>query len=374
MKFEILTDNFKKALSGSEKVTRKILTLPVLQNVLLKAEGNFLQLTTTNLETTIQWWVLAKIEKPGTSVVPATFLSNLIGLVKSEKIQIIEQNKSLSITAENQSFQVQGYDPEDFPLIPKIEKAKKYQIQCSVLARGLAQVIDIPNISQIRPEISGVYFSIQKDKLKIVATDSFRLGEKTLSLGEKTEDELHFIIPQASSRELLNIAMSEEGSVNIILNPNQVLFEFFDQELSHSKIHILSRIIEGEYPNYKEIIPKKYSTSIQLDRAEFENQIKKAGLFPGKVLEVKLEVFPGEGKIRIFSQSADIGKNESFMAAKVSGEKVEVSFNYKFLLDGLSDIKSSEVSLELSTNNGPGALRPVGDSSFLYILMPVKNN
>ncbi len=372
MKTEILTQALKKAIINCERVTRKTTTLPVLQNILLKTEGNFLELNTTNLETTIRYWVLSKNEKQGKVLVPANFLSNLITLIKGDRITLNEENKNLLLVAQNQENQIQGQDPEEFPIIPKIEKKDKYQISINKLISALSQIIDVPSISQIRPEISGVLFSFNKKQLKIVATDSFRLAEKTIHLEEEVKENISFILPQSTTRELINILTIEEGKIDIYLENNQVLFELMDEKANHSKLQILSRLIDGQYPNYQEIIPKSHTTTIQINKQEFENQVKQAGLFSGKVLEVKLKAVPDDNQIKLFSQSSDTGKNESTLSAQVQGEGFEVAFNYKFLLEGLNKIKSSEVILELSGTEGPGLLKPVGDPSYIYILMPIK--
>ena len=372
MKLEILKQNLKEAINSCERITRKSTSLPILQNVLLEAKGNFLELTTTNLENTIKWWILAKIEKEGKALVPATFLANLVNLITSKKIDIKEEQKNLILVTENQKVRIQGQDIEEFPIIPKIEKENPYQVSSLKLSQGLSQVVDIPSSSQIRPEISGIYFSFKKNKLKIVGTDSFRLGEKTIELAEETKKDGSFILPQEAGRELIDILSRREGKFYGYLNPNQVLFEFLTEGTSQPQVNLLSRIIEGEYPNYQEIIPKKYTTKIQLDKEAFQNQIKEAGLFSGKILEVKLQPLPKERKIKILSQSPETGRNESFLTCKIEGEELEVAFNYRFLLDGLNNIKSSEVIFELSGEEGPGVLRPVGDQSYLYILMPIK--
>lgn len=374
MKIEILKDNFKKALSACERITRKITTLPVLQNVLIKTEGNFLELTTTNLETTIRWWVLSKIEEKGKLAAPATFLSNLINLTVSEKIHLREENNNLVIESKEQKTQIQGQDTEDFPVIPSIKRENPWQIPSNQLVQGLQQISDIPSSSQIRPEISGIYFNLKKKTLKIVGTDSFRLAEKTIKLTNENKKDGSFILPQSTAKEIISVFSQEEGRINVYFDDNQVLFELFNEELSHPSIHILSRVIEGEYPNYAEIIPKKHTTEIQVEKELLDLQIKQAGLFSGKVLEVKLSALKKEGKLKLFSQSAEIGKNESYFSCKIEGEDIEVSFNYKFLLDGLNNIKSSEVLFELSGQDGPGVLKPVGDESYLYILMPIKAN
>ncbi len=374
MKIQILTENFKKAISACERLTRKTTTLPVLQNVLIEAKDNFLELTTTNLETTMQWRVLAKVEKPGKVVVPATFLANLVNLITDNKIDLKEEGKNLILTTPNQEVQIQGQNPDDFPIIPKIEKDVKLLVSIDKLKDGLSQVVEIPSISQVRPEISGVYFNFKKDKLKVVATDSFRLAEKTIQLTSKDQKDGSFIIPQTTARELINILSQQEGSVTIFLQPNQISFEFSNPETTNLSINLLSRLIEGEYPNYQEIIPKKSSTGIQLNREDFLSQIKKAGLFSGKVLEVKLTISPKEKKLKLFSQSSEAGRNEAYLNCEVTGEAAEAAFNYRFLVDGLNNIKSSEVIFELGEQSGPGVLKAVGNSDYLYILMPIKAN
>lgn len=372
MKLEILTQKLKEALSCCERITKKSSSLPILENTLLKTEGNFLSLTTTNLETAIKYWVLAKIERQGIVCIPATFLNNLVSLIEEEKLNLEEENKNLLLRTEIRSTQIQGQEPEDFPIIPEVLKENPLEITISQLREGLIQLVEIPSPSQVRPEIGGIYFSFKKDKLKMVSTDSFRLGEKTIPLAKEVKKEISFILPQEAGRELLNILSQREGNLTCYFSPNQVLFELLMAETSHPQVNLLSRLIEGEYPNYQEIIPKKFKTKIQLEKEKFQNQIKEAGLFSGKVLEVKLTPLVKEGKLKIFSQSPEAGKNESFLASKIEGEKIEISFNYRFLLDGLNNIKSSEVIFELSDEEGPGVLRPVGDQTYIYILMPIK--
>jgi len=372
MKIEILKDNLKRGLEIVEKIAKKNLTLPVLSNVLLSCEGNFLRLDTTNLETSISWWVLAKIEEGGKIAIPAAFFSNLINLLKEERIYLRSQGKNLILETKNQTTQIQGIDPEEFPIIPKIEKEEIVRISNQKLLEALGQIIEIPSISQIRPEISGIYFSFKKDLLKIVGTDSFRLAEKTIGLKGKIKKEVSFILPQDAVRELINILSREEGYVVIYFSPNQILFENIKEETSHTQVQILSRLIEGEYPKYQEIIPKKYKTQIISKKDDLQNQLKQAGLFSGKISEVKLAVQPEDNRLKIYSESPEIGKNEAYLPVKIKGEAIEISFNYKFLILGLQNIRSSEVIFELNGEEGPGVLKPVGDESYIYISMPIK--
>jgi len=371
MKIEVLYENFKKALQSCEKITRKITTLPVLQNVLLKTEGNFLEFNTTNLETSIKWWVLSKIERQGQALVPANFLVNLINLLSVSKLELKEEGKNLILISKDQEIQIQGQNPDEFPIIPKIEKSLFQKIPAKLLEQALSHVVDIPSLSQIKPEISGVYFNFKKGKISLVATDSFRLAEKTITISEEKFSNTSFILPQQASKELLNILTQADNDVFCYVNPNQVLFEF-QNNTTQEKVEFYSRLIEGNFPNYQEVINKKRGLKIQLQREEFISQVKKAGLFSSKLQEIKITSLPKENKLKVFSQSVEIGRNESYIPCKITGKEVEVAFNYRFLLDGLNNIRGSEVLLELSENEDSAIIRPVGDETFLYVLMPIK--
>jgi len=372
MKLEILTENFKKALLVCEKVTRKSLSLPVLQNVLLTTKQSSVELLTTNLETTIRVWVLAKVEKQGSVLVPANFTANLFGLLKEEKVFLEEKDGGLVLTAKSQKNKIQTQNPQDFPVIPETEGNLSFEVSASTLSLGLNQTVDVPSTSQIRPEISGVFFSAFQDKLKIAATDSFRLAEKTITLLKAPTTNVEFILPQTSSKEIAGILQAEDEKVAVLLGKNQVLFQVFAKDSKKPRVEVMSRLVEGQYPNYKEIIPSKSTTKIRLKKDEFDNFVKKAGLFSGKLMEIKLNAQAKENKLTILAKSAELGSDESTMSCVVDGVDVEVAFNHRFLSEGLNKMKSSEVLLELNGPDSPGVLRPVGDLSYLYILMPIK--
>ena len=184
---------------------------------------------------------------------------------------------------------------------------------------------------------------------------------------------MSFILPQKPAREIINILGEKDGKVKIYFLPNQTMFEFPMKEAAHPQVQIVSRLIEGEYPNYEEIIPKKFKTHIIVKRDEFLSQIKAASLFSGKINEVKIKISEQEKEVQVFAQDPDIGESQSSIPAKIEGEPIEVSFNHKFLIDGLSNIKSSEVIFDMSKEEGPCVLKPVGDASYIYVVMPIKS-
>jgi DNA polymerase-3 subunit beta len=285
---------------------------------------------------------------------------------------------SLAIECDDFKTQIKGISSEEFPIVPQISKDDFIELDVLSFCQGLTQVADIPALSQARPEISGVLFSFLKDTIKIAATDSFRLGEKTFFLekigssSKSFDKEISFIMPQKTVREVINIFGAKEGKIKIYFSPNQVMFENQMAETSHPQVQLISRLIEGEYPAYQEIIPKKSETQITINRNEFLNQIKIAALFGGKINEIKFKVDAKKSGLEISSQNPDLGEHHSFLAGKVKGEPLEISFNHRFLTDGLLNVKSAEMVFELSKEEGPAILKPVGDQSYLYVVMPIK--
>lgn len=378
MKLHILQEKLKEGLRVVERISPRSLTLPVLNTVLLSVKKNFLNLSATDLEIGIKWWTLAKTEEEGEIAVPISLLSNFFSLLPGKQTMLQKKDNILSVECGNHKTQIKGMSSEDFPIIPVIPKEKFIEIEINSLCQGLEQIADISSPSQTRPEISGVYFSLQKDLIKMVATDSFRLGEKTIFLGGADippgipGEEISFIIPQKTAKEIINIFSQKEGRLKIYFSPNQILLESQMAETPHPEIQIVSRLIEGEYPAYQEIIPQKCGTQIVLDKNDFLNQLRISSLFSGKINEIKLKVDPKKSGIEFLSQNQDIGEHRSFMEGKVKGEALEISFNHRFLIGGLSTIKSQEVSFELSKEEGPAVLRPVGDQSYLYVVMPIK--
>lgn len=377
MKLIILQEKLKEGIGIVERISTKSLSLPILNNILIKAEKNFLNLATTDLEIGIKWWALAKIEKEGVITIPARIFSTFVNLLPDKQVILESKDSTLIIECENYQTTLKGFSSEDFPIIPQISEGESILVDSHSFCQGLNQIADIAVPSTAKPEISGIFFVFQKDFIKMAATDSFRLGEKTFYQNLKTPSPLSskeytFILPQKAAKEIINIFGEKEGELRICFSPNQVLFESPMVETSHSQIQLISRLIEGEYPNYQEIIPKKYETQVIFQRNEFLNQIKSAALFSGKVNEVKLKIDPKKEKVEVFSQNPELGEYHSYLAGKIKGKELGISFNHRFLIDGLLNIKSSEVVFELTGLEGPGVLKPAGDGSYIYVVMPIK--
>ncbi len=373
MKFKILQSKLKEGVSITGKTAIKSISLPILRNIHLSVKDNFLSFTATDLEVSVRWYCLIKQEQEGETTIPLDIFSSFINLLpENEKVDISVKNHTISIECKDYKTKIKGLDPEDFPIIPEVKEGQEIEIKTNSFFEGLKQVADIPSASKVKPEISGVYFLLKENILKLVATDSYRLAEKTIFLEEKVKDEFSFILPQKAAKEVLNIFSSEE-TIKIKFDSNQVLFESKMEERDYPKIQLTSKVIEGEYPNYEAIIPKETSTEVLIEKDDFFNKIKAASLFSGKVNEVTLNI-TNNNEIKIFSKDNDLGEYETVVKAKIEGEPLDISFNHRFLRDGLSEIKSSEIVFSVKSDSSPAKITPVGKTDFLYVVMPIRNS
>jgi DNA polymerase-3 subunit beta len=372
MKLTILKEKLNEGLKLNEKIAKKTLALPILENCLLEAEKNFLRISSTNLETGINYWSLAKVEKEGKICVPAKILTQIVNLLPLEKINLYEENFVLNIEDENYKTQINGISPEEFPLIPQPQSIKPFILNTPLFCEALNSVAKIPMPSSARPEISGILISLKENIVEMVATDSFRLASKKVALSENFSEKISFILPQVSAREFLNIFSQEKDELKVYFSPSQVWFEVQMTETDHPKIQYTSRLIEGEYPNYEEIIPKKFSTQIEVSKEEFLRHVKTASLLSGKNNEIKFKIDPKKEVIQVSSQTPNLGKYESSVKGKVKGDEIEIVFNWKFLIDGISEIETERFIFSFTSVEGPAMIQPLGKEDYFYILMPIK--
>ena len=256
MKVEILKENIKTGLSVAERIVGKNISLPIINNVLISTEDSFLSLVSTDLETAIKLWILTKVIKKGKALVSVKFLSSFITSLPNEKITIEERGQNLYIECQNLKTQIQGYNPEEFPIIPEFKSTEYLEVDVAKLCQGLSQVIDIPVLSSSRPEISGIYFFFSENNIKVVATDSFRLGEKNIPLENAVKKECSFILPQKPAREIMNILDGKDGLLKIYFSNNQVLFEAPFKEVAHPQenftkpnlVQNTNPILLGQFP------------------------------------------------------------------------------------------------------------------------------
>jgi len=372
MELQILKSNLKQALDILKRISSKNSSLPILDNVLLETKKNYLELSSTDLELGVKYQALSKIKKQGKVAIPVNAFSNLINSLPDKPIDIKQKENDLSIKCEDYKANLKGLDPKEFPIIPKVDTEVFTTIKSSILLEGLSQVIDVVSPSKVRPEISGVYICFEKGGTILAATDSFRLAEKELNYSASVDEGKCIILPHKTAKEIINIFTDLERKLEVYFSENQIMLKAENSEKTEPNLKIVSKLVEGEYPDYREIIPDDYQTRITVSKSEFNNRIKTASLFGGKVNEIECRVKPDKKGLEILSQDPDLGKNKSFLSAKVEGEETEASFNWRFLRDGLSNIDTKEVVFELNGSGGAAVLKPTGEGDYIYVVMPIK--
>jgi DNA polymerase-3 subunit beta len=367
MKFVVIKNNLKEGLGVVEKASGENLNLPILKNVLIESQDNNIKLTTTNLEIAINYYVSGKTIENGKVTIPISVFLNIINNLQTERLNLEKKNQNLEIKTDNYEAIIQGLPPEEFPIIPKIKNNKEFlEIKTELFKEVLGQTISSAQFSDLRPELNSVLFSFSLDALKIVATDSFRLSERTLPINQFTtnhKQEFKILIPLKTSQELFKI-LKENESLKIYHDQNQILF-------TTDRFEFISRLVEGVFPEYEAIIPKKFETEIVLDREEFINAIKATSALGSRTYEVRIKIPESKKNIEVFSIDQVIGENKYFLPAKIQGRPKEISFNWRYLLDGLKALKTKNVFLGANEENKPVLIKSPNETYYFYILMPI---
>lgn len=361
---QIITNHkkFLTALRIVERVVSKNISLPILNSVLLKAEKNQLKLLATNLEIGIKCWVGAKTDKEGEIAVPARVFSDFVSNISDEKIGISSDKNILSISSEHYKTKILGMDTKDFPIIPKFQKDQSIKINPVDLRAALISVIDSAAMSETRPELSGVFVNISKNKVEFAATDSFRLAEKII--GISSDFNKSFIIPRNTVMEIIRIAESMEGDLTLAVSDNQLF-------IGGEEFELVSRLIDGRYPDYKRVIPDKFISLAKVDKKELEKNTRMAGIFTSSILDIKLSV--GKGEMEILAKNSDRGEINATLACDLKNQPFDVSVNYHYLLDGLKVMPTDSVVLEFTGDGSPLVIRGENIKDQVYVIMPLRS-
>lgn len=368
MKTTILKENLAKGLNIVGKIVSTRGSLEVLSNILLKTEKGRLCLSATNLETGINYMVGAKVESQGGLTVPARLFSELVNSLPNDKITLEVKGDTLHLQSGGYESNIKGISADEFPLIPEIKEEKLFSITSDKLREAINLVAFSAALDDSRPVLSGVYIKKEGQKLTLAATDSYRLAEKNINLKDKNTKKAEVIIPARTLIELSRILgeYKESVEVNVYLSENQILFEA-------DGLDFISRLIEGQFPNYQQIIPENSDTKARLAKEDLASAVKVATLFSKEnANSIKVNV-KAKGKVEVASESTQVGDNQTVVKAEVQGKDGEASFNGKYVTDALNAIRETEISFEISGKLNPGVLKTVKDKDYIYIIMPLRN-
>jgi len=379
MKLICTRENLNKALNVVGKIINKNTTLPILNNVLLKTEKGRLKLISTNLELGVDYWVGGKIEEEGEITVPTKLFANFISTIPNGNVEMKLKGDVLSVKCGGYKTNIKGIDAKEYPLTPKIEMKSMFKIKSADFKQALFQVLPAVSNSESRIEITGVFMDLSKldkDKLILVATDSYRLAEKTLKLEKESvnkevvdllKDIKSVIIPKNTIQEIVRDLGDENEYVEVTISENQILFNF-------GNASVISRLIEGKYPDYKQIIPNKFESEAKIGINEAINAVKVASLFANiSSNSIELKLFPESKILEINAETNDVGSNNSKIAAEISGKNLEVVYNYKYLIDGFNSLFGEQAVLKINSEGMPSVLSSDSDKSFLYVIMSIRS-
>lgn len=373
MKITCTKDNLSKALSIVGGIANKNVNLPILGNVLIKADDQQTEIIATNLELAIVAHVRSKVDEPGSFTVPAKTLSEFVNLLSDDKIEMELKDNELLITCGKSSTKIKGTPADEFPVIPSVSDGSGFLFNAEQLKSGLGQTVSSLARSEIRPELSGMYFGFNTSYysgLIIAATDSYRLAEKKIKV-QQGEGEFKIIVPGRTAQEIIHILSladneDKEQNVRILVGENQIAMHY-------GNIQLVSRLVEGNYPDYAQIIPKEFKTSALFDTGKMTKEIKMASLFTTiGVNAISCIINSKEGVVKLASTSSQTGEYSSEIAAEINGEDNSIMLNHRYVLDGLNNIKSETSILKMINADSPCLFVPTNDDTFVYIVMPIR--
>lgn len=382
MKLICTQENLNRIISYLEKIAGKQSTLPILSNFLMETENGRLKISATNLEIGIIGYIGAKIEKEGKVAIPAKLLSNFIhNLPLGDVLELESDTEGLKIVSTTYQIKIKGLDGKDFPIIPEYKEEYFFSFPAQELKRALSRLLFCISLNNARLELTGIHIFFHKDRIELAATDSFRLAEETIPFTEQGSGYNTFlsqnpslIIPGNTLHELIHIITPLSTDVKIALKENQIFFEI-------DGVQIISRIINGKYPDYKQIIPKNFSLQAVLEKESFQRAVKISSSFSSyNSGEITLLFQPEEKTCTISSESQEIGANKTTLPVEiVSGtEPLKIIFNPRYVLEGINALSGEKILFLANDGVTPAALRTQDEKNasfgenYLYIVMPIR--
>lgn len=370
MKISVLQENLNTALTNVSRFISNKNQLPILNNILLSTDNGRLKLSATNLELSINYWIGAKIDQEGSITLPPKEITEFISYLSSGKLDLsLENDNLLSVSSTNITSTFTTIPALDYPEFPKINSQTSFDLDLSVFLNSISQIFFSAATEDVRPVLTAVLCQFTKNNLILVATDGFRLSVKEIKFDQplnfNSDQPIKFLIPAKSLLEITKLAKNNQKiKLGLSTDDHQIMFVLDD-------IEIISRLIDGDYPDYQKIIPQNYSTKIFINRDEFLQAVKVTSVFAKESANVvKFNI--KSNSIELSANAPQVGQNKTIIDAKVEGENTEIAFNYKFLSDFLNNCKSPEIIIQLNDPLSPAGFFDQSEPDFTHIIMPVR--
>lgn len=363
MKLQVTQENLNRALSNVARVANSRNALPILSNVLIKTVDNRVCVAATNLNIAITHYIGSKVSSKGSITVPARLTQDFVGSLPSSVIDLTLEDTKLHISTEKYQSTINGTTAEDYPVMPTIKGGQEWTVPAQTLKKSLQQVLIAASTDETRPILTGVFMYTENKELFAAATDSYRLAEKKIMSLSK---EVNLLIPASSIQDLLRVLPDTDEQVKVVHDDQQVLFSTGDTEL-------VTRLIEGKYPDYKKLIPKNFTASAILKKADFVNITKVSSLFAREAAgSITIELNKAKSLIQINSIASQLGENTAEAEAEVSGDG-KITLNSRYILDALNVIDDDQVSIAFNGKLEPCVISSAENKDYTHVVMPLKS-
>lgn len=364
MKIECVREKIQIAISNAERAVGKNTNLPILACLQLATDQNNLIIKSTNLDIGLEIKVPVKVHTEGELVIPARILASFISNIDTDRNIFLEEiDNNLHIYNDKNKATIKSFPKEDFPTIPHLTDGKNFKINPQNLLAGLKSVWYVSSISSVKPELSSVYVYADGGELVFVATDSFRLAEKRIKVAGLDES-IALLIPYKNIPEIIKIIEQAKEDIVISYDKNQITFEF-------DGVYMVSRLINGSFPDYKQIIPNNFVSEVTILKQDFINCLKISSIFSDKFNQINLNVSIKKKTLTISTKNSDVGENSSDITGAFNGEDYSANFNQKYISDSFQSLFPDSVTIYFNGNQKPIIIRGHGDVSFLYLVMPM---
>jgi DNA polymerase III subunit beta len=367
MKIECIKEQLQEALSKADKIAGKNPTLPVLSGFYLDAHQNTLTIKATNLDLGISINLPVKVIEPGIAVVPAHVATSFISsLTKDRNITISTKEQVLEIKTASTKTNIKTLPSDEFPIIPEVGDDNAFSMPSRDLVFGIRSVIYAAAVGSIKPELSSISVTHTGEFLVFAATDSFRLAEKKVRI-KKVPHFKQILIPQKNALEIIKIFDKGEEEVSLSIEEHQLA-------LRSGGVYVTSRIIDGNFPDYKQIIPKETTTTAVMLKQDLINSLKTSLIFSDSFNQLTLRLNPVAKKFEIESKNSTVGENVNNLEAVIEGEEISINVNHRYFTDCFQSITTDSLTLSFSGQAKPILVSGVGDTSFLYLVMPMNQS
>lgn len=364
LKFSINQSELQNALSVVLKGVATRSTLPILSGVFLDVKNDSLTLQTTDLELSVQYTVAALAEEPGKAVVPGKLFADIVKNLPDAAVHVEADDESAVITCDTASFSIKALNPDDFPGFPHVDVTQKVDIPFAQFSSMVRRVARVVSKDESRAILTGVLITIEDQHLKMVATDSYRLAITEAEIAEPAAEEFQAVIAGTFLQDIAALPKTDDP-VSFALAENQIVVTYQDTVF-------VNRRIEGNFPNYRQLLPDSYNTRVSMPVEHLVAGVKRASLLGQASSPVRFDINIASQTTQLSSVAQDVGSAQETISCSGEGEDVEIAFNYAYLLDGLAAVGTDEVFLEVQSSLKPGIFKAAEPENFLYLVMPVR--